>query len=83
MLGFRPEHLTAAPAGQTDNVYRSTVEMLEPMGHEAFVYLKGDKNSVLARVLEENMPKIGETYGLTVDLTKIHLFDPATENRLN
>jgi hypothetical protein len=53
------------------------------MGHEAFVYLKGDKNNVLARVLEEQMPKIGETYGLTVEPAKLHLFDPATEQRLN
>jgi multiple sugar transport system ATP-binding protein len=83
VLGFRPEHLAPAPADQTENVYRASVEMLEPMGHEAFVYLKGDKNNVLARVLEEQMPKIGETYGLTVEPAKLHLFDPATEQRLN
>jgi multiple sugar transport system ATP-binding protein len=83
VLGFRPEHLEPAPADQTDNVYRAPVEMLEPMGHEAFVYLKSEKNPVLARVLEAQMPKIGETFGLTLDLGKIHLFDPATENRLN
>jgi hypothetical protein len=34
-------------------------------------------------VLEEQMPKIGDTFGLTIDLSKIHLFDPATEQRLN
>ena len=78
VIGFRPEHLAPVSADQTENVYRAPVEMLEPMGHEAFVYLKSDKGNVLARVLEDQMPKIGDSFGLTLDLSKIHLFDPAT-----
>jgi multiple sugar transport system ATP-binding protein len=83
VLGFRPEHLMPVGPEVTENVYRAPVELLEPMGHEAFVYLKADKTAVLARVLEDQMPKIGEALGLTIDLSKVHLFDPATEKRLN
>jgi multiple sugar transport system ATP-binding protein len=81
VIGFRPEHLL--PTSNSENVYRSEVEVIEPMGSEAFIYLKGEKNSVVARVDEEHIPKLGAVIGLTLEPGRIHLFDPGTEQRLN
>ena len=81
VVGFRPEHLT--PTADTGHAYRAEVDVIEPMGSEAFVYLKADKGNVIARLGENHIPKIGDTLALTIDAAKIHLFDPKTENRLN
>ena len=81
VVGFRPEHLV--PTSDAANAFRSEVEVIEPMGSEAFIYLKSDKGNVVARVDEQHIPKVGQTVGLAVDPAKIHVFDAGTENRLN
>ncbi|HEY9723571.1 MAG TPA: TOBE domain-containing protein, partial [Oscillatoriaceae cyanobacterium] len=80
IVGFRPEHLTP---GEGASTFRAEVEVIEPMGSEAFIYLKSEKGNVVARVDEAHIPKVGDTYTLTIDPAKVHLFDPGTEKRLN
>jgi multiple sugar transport system ATP-binding protein len=83
VVGFRPEHLLPANAGDA-NVLKAPVEVIEPMGSEAYVYLKGDKGNVIARVGEEFIPKLGQEMALTIDPTKVHLFESSAEGkRLN
>jgi multiple sugar transport system ATP-binding protein len=81
VLGFRPEHLV--PTQDPAHAYRAEVEVIEPMGSEAFVYLKAGKGNVVARLDEADIPKLGDTIALSLDGSKIHLFDPKTEGRLN
>ena len=52
VMGFRPEHLIPISAEYNENVYRAPVEMIEPMGHEAFVYLKGDKDAKYSAIMD-------------------------------
>jgi multiple sugar transport system ATP-binding protein len=82
VVGFRPEHLTPTHAEEV-NAYKAPVEVIEPMGSEAFVYLKSAEGNVIARVTEEHIPKLNDTMTLAIDATKVHLFDPTTEGRLN
>ncbi|MFP5501130.1 MAG: ABC transporter ATP-binding protein, partial [Candidatus Sericytochromatia bacterium] len=81
VVGFRPEHLVPSPGAE--NAYKAEVEVVEPMGSEAYVYLKSPKGSVIVRVGEEHIPKVGDVLTLAVDPSRVHLFDPKTENRLN
>jgi multiple sugar transport system ATP-binding protein len=74
LVGFRPEHMVPAP-GATGNRYQAPVEVIEPMGSEAYVYLKGALGNVIARVDEQFIPKLGDTMALTVDPTKVHVFE--------
>ncbi len=85
VVGVRPEHLSPTDGGGTPSAHTlsAVVEVIEPLGAEAYVYLAGTKGSIVARVPEDKTPKVGQTVAFTVDATKIHLFDPKTEARLN
>jgi multiple sugar transport system ATP-binding protein len=84
VVGVRPEHLApingAGPAA--DHALAASVEVVEPLGAEAYVYLAGSKGSIVARVSEEHTPGVGQLVTFTADPSKIHLFDPKTETRL-
>ncbi len=83
IVGVRPEHLvTASGDGPPTGKFESRVEVVEPLGSEAYVYLAGAKGNVIARVAEEHMPRVGQTASFTIDASRIHLFDPRTEARL-
>lgn len=82
VVGIRPEHLVLVE-GQSDNHVTSTVELTEPMGFETYVYLEGDKSSIICRVPEEKTPEIGATLKFTADPLRVHVFDPVTERNLS
>jgi len=79
VVGFRPEHLALAEGGEEG--FASTVEVVEPIGSEAYVYLAGEAGSIVARVPEELTPKPGASVRLRADAARIHLFDPESEAR--
>jgi multiple sugar transport system ATP-binding protein len=92
IVGVRPEHLSPAGA-ETTNLLTSTVEVIEPMGFETYVYLTnpspgttarstGLSKALIARVTEATPLRLGEALTLKADPAKIHLFDPESENRL-
>ncbi len=83
VVGVRPEHLAPVDSGPAGHSLAATVEVIEPLGAESYVYLAGAKGSIVARVSEDKTPKVGETVAFTVDAGKIHLFDPKTEARLS
>lgn len=80
VVGFRPEHLMAGGTG--DGSYQAEVDVVEPMGSEAFVYMRSPKGHVVARLGEGDLPEVGSVLKLGVAAEKIHLFDPETEARL-
>ncbi len=81
-LGIRPEHLSVhrpvdAPSVGTVEAH---VEVVEPVGNEIFVYFStGSGANYVARIAAEIPPKVGETCTLYVDTSKLHFFDPKTE----
>jgi len=86
-LGLRPEHI-ALTSGASDRKgsakVRATVEVVEPMGNEIFLYCTPQKAKAqfVARIAAEWEPPVGKPLELAFDLSNVHLFDAATEARL-
>ena len=77
-VGMRAEHLMVDPNGDTH-----TVEMTESLGGVSFVYLSGDTGERI--VIEERgdeRSKTGARVGVTIDKSRIYLFDAQTEKRI-
>lgn len=84
-LGIRPEdiHLPENASGVIEKLtLQNEVEVVEPMGNEAFVYLKTGVHNIIARLAGDSLPKSGSRIELVFDLGKMHLFDRVTENKI-
>ena len=81
VLGIRPEDLYVAGspfAPEPVAVIDLTLEVLEPVGNEIFVYTRTGEHVMVARVLPQPLPEPGQAIRLAMDLTKLHFFDVAT-----
>jgi len=74
-LGMRPEHITFGEGVDF------TLDLIEPVGNEVFLYATAGENHVIARVAPRELPPIGSTIALQFDREHLHLFDPATGKR--
>ncbi len=96
VFGIRPEdfHLADDAAGVAEAAeIAATVEVIEPMGNEIFLYLNTGSNSLVARIdaraesrlsFLQNMKGARDTQlKLVVDMNKAHFFDAQTEASLN
>ena len=84
-LGIRPEHIYLhAPAGVGALAQvPATVEVVEPVGNEIFIYFSsGSASHLVASISSEQAPEVGKPCELVFDLSRIHLFDAATEQAL-
>ncbi|MBI1884591.1 MAG: sn-glycerol-3-phosphate ABC transporter ATP-binding protein UgpC [Chlamydiae bacterium] len=84
-LGIRPEDIydklflgDASP----DNTTKATVEVVEPMGAELFLYLKKGKLSFVARVDTNQKAEVNQDLEMVLDMSKAHFFDPVTEKTI-
>lgn len=82
-LGIRPEdiydRLFYAGEIHEGSWTKSTVEVVEPMGAEKYLYLNTGKNSLIARVEPQNSAKPQQDIDIVVNMDKIHIFDTETE----
>jgi multiple sugar transport system ATP-binding protein len=87
IVGLRPEHIglksTGARRSKTAPV-RATVEVVEPMGNEIYLYctMRKDGEQFVARVATAKEPPVGKPIDLVFDLTNLHVFDAKTEERI-
>ena len=65
-----------------DNVVTVTCEVVEPMGSEVYLYLNTGKHAFIARVGAHNRPEVNQDMDLVFDMSKVHFFDPDTENTI-
>ncbi len=84
-LGIRAEHIGAPGevdfAGGCD--VQAVVEILEPLGHEVIVHTIVQGQPLSGRLRSHaTMPAPGDTILLKINAEAMHLFDPATEDRL-
>jgi multiple sugar transport system ATP-binding protein len=79
ILGLRPEHLH--PNSLTSGVtLLASVEVVEPMGAETFVYLRTGGHTCICRTTQgEFMDLEGKKLNLGPDLSRAVFFDPETE----
>ena len=75
-MGIRPEHITIGG----DTTY--TLDLVEPVGNEMFVYASTNGQTIVARVPPQELPPIGAPIGLDFDRSHLHYFDAATGARI-
>lgn len=84
-LGIRPEDIYVQQKIMTENpttaVPNFTLDVLEPMGNETFVYSRSADGSLVARVVPQALPIVGSPIHLAFDQTKLHFFG-SDENAL-
>jgi multiple sugar transport system ATP-binding protein len=83
IFGLRPEHVEDklyVTDPDPDTVFTATVEVIEPMGAETYLYLSTGKHNVIARS-QQSQPKAEVTrkIELVADMKKGRFFDPSTE----
>jgi multiple sugar transport system ATP-binding protein len=82
ILGIRPEdiHDPDTMGRGVDAVeIQATVEVVEPMGNEVFLYLTTGKSSFVARVDPLHVPVVEQQVKLAVEIDKAHFFDQETQ----
>ena len=81
MVGIRPEHVRIDPSSG----FRASVAVVEELGHERHdVCETAGGVLVTARADSESggAPEVGESVGLALDATTLHLFDAASGLRI-
>ncbi|MEJ6952135.1 ABC transporter ATP-binding protein [Natronospora cellulosivora (SeqCode)] len=83
VFGIRPEDLEDASVSEDeateDNSYTASVEVVEPMGSEIYLYMSVQDHSMIARVDSQSEAKVGDEVKLVVNRANMHVFDAETE----
>jgi len=83
VFGCRPEDInekTIASFSRPDQTAIATVEIVEPMGAEVYIYLNTGTHSFIARVNAHQRAEVGQKLEMAFDMQKSHFFDGTTEN---
>jgi len=83
-LGLRPEDIGSAVAEQLPGAsrIRATVEVVEPMGSESYIYFRVGDTSFVSRVDAHRQFRLGDVAEPAVFIDKAHFFDPSSEKRI-
>jgi len=85
VLGIRPEDIhEPAQAEKIDCSAEgaATVEVVEPMGNEVIIYFTTGFTPLVARMPAGIQPRPGTSQTLLFDMTRIHFFDPQSEESI-
>ncbi|MFD0704515.1 ABC transporter ATP-binding protein [Alloscardovia venturai] len=97
IIGFRPEDASLASDTEPD-AFKLEVLNVEDLGSDGYIYgnivdpeaaasgstvMSDQNNMTTVRVNPRALPKVGSTVRIHIDPTKMHLFAPSTELRLN
>ena len=75
-VGVRPEHLHRAEAAQAH--LAPVVELVEPVGSEAYANLRLGAQPLVARLSPQDLPAPGDALPLRIDPDGLHFFDIAS-----
>jgi multiple sugar transport system ATP-binding protein len=81
-FGIRPENVRIDPDAPTEKSIETTVDVVEIVGSDNFIYLDLAGEEFRVRAPSEVEPAEGETVRLTFDEDDIHLFDSASGEAL-
>ena len=79
IFGIRPENISNELKEGSSTPISLTVDIAEPMGSESLVYMKAGTGNLIARIHGEHVYHLGEQVTVQLDLDKVTLFDPETE----
>ena len=82
LVGLRPEHLAVAPGPTTAPPIDIAADVVEPLGADTLVFFSAGGREMVARVPPGAARRRGDHVRLHPDLSRMHLFDPATEARI-
>ncbi len=85
VLGIRPEAIFVSgdqAAGHDVADLTLTLDVLEPMGNEIFVYASSQAHELVARVVPQTLPEPGNTVSVSLDMSKLHFFDAESGNTI-
>jgi len=89
IVGIRPETFSRSSgsqgtgdAGSPAIRIRGSAEVVEPLGDEVIVHARVGEQLVIAKLDPRETPRAGDEIDLAVDADRIHLFDAATEQRI-
>ncbi|MCK5267975.1 MAG: sn-glycerol-3-phosphate ABC transporter ATP-binding protein UgpC [Spirochaetes bacterium] len=81
VLGVRPEDIIEKTPDSPSEFgsITATVEVVEPLGSEIYVYLSTSVHTLIAKIPSDHDIKVNESFEVLFDMDKIHLFDYDTE----
>ena len=82
ILGIRPENLRVDPSAPDEKSIEATVDVVEVVGSDNFIYLDVGGREARIRTPSEVEPEEDETIRVTFDESDLHLFDRNTEAAL-
>jgi multiple sugar transport system ATP-binding protein len=79
----RPENISRDGTGRGATArVQAVVDIVEPIGHQAIVHSRIGNDVLVAAFDSHNMPRVGSTIDLVIELDAVHLFDAASELRI-
>jgi len=84
IAGLRPEDLRLGAAGGAllrQPRLSAVLELIEPVGNEAFLNARAGDTELMLRVPPHGLPAPGDAVTLTFSPDRLHLFDPRTGRR--
>ena len=85
IMGIRPEHIHDEDmflSTMTDGIVKAKVEVTELMGAETYLYINCEGHNLTARVDPASTARAGDEIEVTIDTSRIHLFDKETEKTI-
>jgi multiple sugar transport system ATP-binding protein len=82
ILGIRPNDIydtNFAPPLKSPSSIKAQVDVIEPMGDQAYLYLAAGDNIFIARVDPRTEARVGKEVEMLVNMDNMHIFDPETE----
>jgi multiple sugar transport system ATP-binding protein len=84
VVGIRPGDIGYPGSGNSDAVrLEGTAELVEPLGHEVVLHLKVGSQLLVAVVDARSVPRSGDAVELEIRSRNMHLFDAASEERID
>lgn len=71
-LGVRPEHIII---DNTRYDYECSIDLVEPMGNELFIYFKVEDTNFVAKSFASEIPQVGTKIKISFDPQKLYFFD--------
>lgn len=80
-LGIRPEAIFTAglhTLGENALPLQVRLDVVEPMGNEIIMYTDTATHPLIARIVPQQLPSLGEKVDVVLDADKLHFFDMET-----
>ena len=65
-----------------DALLTATVDVVEQLGSETFLYMTCEESIVVARVNPRSTAQVGDTIQIVFDPNRFHIFDKETERTI-